>query len=276
MLFGSLSAAAAPELSDADRERLADGTSDYDAVLDKQDGLYVLLRNAKGWMGDDFSGDRGAAVAPPPDYQFLKTQPAEARGNVYLIEGWLAQADRYPSQDTAGREQLHITLDPGLGKQVTRWTLVTDKDDPRSTVIVLFHDPNAKMKPPEAGTELRIAARFYKLWMIKDVEGKPFTYPVFVGGAEEVVSAPAGGALSTGSTPGRTMLLLGIIVVAGGFFVVRYVLSRGGGGSKVRERLNEIRRERERYESDGDDEAVEDLPDDPVDALNVLSERHEP
>ena len=53
---------AAPPLSDDDRQRLADETSDRDNQLDQQGGLYVLLRNARegDWPRDDFSGDLGA------------------------------------------------------------------------------------------------------------------------------------------------------------------------------------------------------------------------
>ncbi len=266
----AFAATAAPELSDADRQRLADETTDHDAVLDDQGGLYVLLRNAAGWQGDDFAGDRGAAVAPPPDYEFLKDKPAEARGNVYLIEGWVMKHERWPTKDNDSRDRLHNTLDPAWGEQVTRWIVVTERGNPKATVLVLFTDPSAKMADPGEGTKVRIAARFFKQWSTTDANGKPFTYAVFVGGAAEEIEDAASGATSP-----TTIVLVGIVTIMGAFFVVRYLLNRSGGGTRTRERLDEIRREREAYEEEGGgDEGDEDLPEDPVAALDVLHDRH--
>jgi|GEM_PF-1070277 len=279
VLVMTLPAVAAPQLSDADRERLEDGTSDRDGLLDQQDGLYVLLRNASTWVGDDFGGDAGAAVAPPPDYAFLKDKPSQARGNVYLLEGWLAGADRWPTKDNHDRDKLHTTLDPTLGDQVSRWTIITEKGNADATIIVLFHDPTAKIKSPADESKVRVAARFYKLWTIQSAEGKPFTYPVFVAGAFETLEQPQGTA-TTGGTSRTSGVLIAIIAVVGIFFALRILMRKlatgSGGGTMVQDRLNEIRREREAR--GGDDEVEEDtadLPDDPIAALDVLRQKHE-
>lgn len=262
--------AAAPELSDADRQRLVDGTTDNDAQLDQQDGLYVLLRNASSWQGDDFSGDAGAAVAPPPDYDFIKDKPGQARGNVYLIEGWLAQHDRFPTNDNHDRDQLVRAGDPAWGDQVTRWTIATAKGDPDSTIIVLFNDPRAQMADPGKQAIIKVAARFYKLWTIPSANGKPFTYAVFVGGAAEEVqaSAASGGGMSMGT------IVLAVVAAVGAFFILRIVLNRmnNGGRQRTSELLAARRRERELLEDE--EEIDEDLPEDPIEALDVLSKRH--
>ncbi|MEM9346508.1 MAG: hypothetical protein AAGB26_07815 [Planctomycetota bacterium] len=271
---------AAPELSKPDRERLVDGTTDRDDVLDTQDGFYVLLRNAATWKGDDFSGDAGAAVAPPPDYGFLKDKPEQARGNVYMIEGWLAGSERWPTLTNHDSEKLHRPGDPAWGDQVTRWTVITEKDNSDATVIVLFNDPNAKMTAPEKGGKVRIAARFHKLWTIPSSNGLSFTYPVFIGGAAETVQASSTGS-STGGPVSSLTIVLGAILLVGGFFVgmrflMRKVSTNSGGGTMLRDRLEEMRREREAQEEQSEeDEGVEDLPEDPVAALDVLRERHE-
>jgi len=270
---------AAPQLSESDRQRLADGTTDRDDVLDEQDGLYVLLRNASTWQGGDFGGDAGAAVAPPPDYDFFKADPQAARGNVYLIEGWLAQADRYPTTDNHDRNALVRSGDPTWGDQVTRWTLVTNEKDPGATIIVLFNDPRAQMTVPGAESKVRVAARFYKLWTVNAVNGKPFTYPVFVGGAAEVVVEQNAGATSKAPSQ-KTIMTLAIVLVAGAFLVIRYMLNRrgGAGGSQLRDQLEAIRREREYYEHEEELNAEangEVLPEDPAAALDVLRKKHE-
>ncbi|MEO0474576.1 MAG: hypothetical protein AAF085_01215 [Planctomycetota bacterium] len=272
---------AAPELSDAERELHADRTTDRDDVLDTQPGFYVLLKNASTWPGDDFSGDAGAAVAPPPDYGFLKDKPEKARGNVYLVEGWFIGADRWPTLANHESEKLHTTLDPKLGEQVTRWTIVTEKDNESATVLVLFHDPNAKMATPEAGSKVRIAARFHKLWTIPSAGGRPFDYPTFVGGATQTVADTSGSSASGKSDSPITLVLAGVLVLAGFFVGMRYLMRRlgsgTGGGTMLQDRIDEMRREREANEQDEpeEEEDVDDLPKDPVAALDVLRDRHE-
>lgn len=276
LLIVAGSSLAAPELTQAERQRLADGTSDRDGVLDQQDGLYVLLRNAAGWMGDDFAGDAGAAVAPPPDYAFIKANPQKARGNVYEITGWLVKQERFPTLDNHGRDKLVRAGDPDWGDQLTRWTVVTDKGDPAATILVLFNDPTAKMPTPASESKVRIAARFFKLWTLNDVNGKPFDYPVFVGGAAEVIREASSGSSSSG--PGsRTMITLGLVAVGGAFFVIRVMLKRKGGGNLTLQRIEAMRRERQRFdEHEQDDEELdEDLPEDPGEALEVLHDRHD-
>ncbi|MEM6505916.1 MAG: hypothetical protein AAF711_10670 [Planctomycetota bacterium] len=281
LLFSvSCASMAAPELSVPDRERLADGTTDRDDVLDTQDGFYVLLRNAASWKGDDFSGDAGAAVAPPPDYGFLKDKPEQARGNVYLIDGWLAGSERWPTLTNHDSDELLRAGDPAWGDQVTRLTVITERGNKDATVIVLFNDPNAKMTAPEKGSKVRIAARFHKLWTIPSSDGRSFTYPVFIGGAAETVQDSRARSSTSGPVSSLT-IVLGAILLVGGFFVgmrflMRKVATNSGGGTMLRDRLDEMRREREaqeeQVEEDGD---AEDLPEDPVAALDVLRERHE-
>ena len=274
-------AIAAPELSQADRQLLADGTTDRDGNLDEQGGVYVLLRNAATWPGDDFGGDAGAAVAPPPDYGFLKDKPEQARGNAYLIEGWFAGADRWPTLVNHSRDKLYNLGDPAWGEQVTRWTIVTERDNPDATVIVLFNDPEAKMAALEPGSKVRIAARFHKLWAIPSSNGKRYIYPVFVGGAAEQTEKAPASTEASGATSSLTKILGAIVVVAGFFFVMRILMRRvsagGGGGTMLRDRIEAMRREREGHvqRADEAEEDIDDLPDDPVAALDALSKKHE-
>ena len=281
LLLVSCPVLAAPELTDDQRDRLKDGTTDRNDVLDREDGLYVLLRNASTWQGDDFSGDAGAAVAPPPDYQFLRDTPEKARGNVYLIEGWLMRAERWPTLDNHDTEMLRRFSNPAWGDQVTRWTVVTEKGNADATIIVLFNDPNAKMIAPKDGSPVRIAARFHKLWTIPSADGKPFTYPVFVGGAAEQVASTGSSTSSGGGTSPLTLVLGGVLVVAGFFVGMRYLMRRlstqTGGGTMLQDRLDEMRRQREAAEVNEpeEEEDASDLPEDPVAALDVLRDRHE-
>jgi hypothetical protein len=273
---------AAPELSEADRERLADGTTDNSDDLDTQPGLYVLLRNAATWADDDFSGDAGAAVAPPPDYAFLKTKPEQARGNVYLIEGWLAYNDRWPTLVNHSSDKLYNTIDPSWGDQVTRWTIVTEKDNADATIIVLFNDPDGTMAAPEPGSKVRIAARFHKLWTIRDSNDKPFTYATFVGGAAETIEDAGSDAKTNASSPMSTLktVSMAIFAVIALFFFIRIAMrkyaGKSGSGHQLGDRLEEMRRKRERMEESPEvEEDTEDLPEDPIAALEALRQKHE-
>lgn len=275
------SAVAAPELSEADRLRLADGTTDNDGILDEQDGLYVLLRNASKWMADDFAGETAASDAPAPKYDVLKAKPAEARGNAYTITGYLVQHDRYPTTDNHDRDALIRAGDPAWGDQLTRWTIATDPKDETSTVIVLFNDPRGQIKDPGVNAKVKAAARFYKLWTIKDVNGNLFTYPVFVGGANEVLAAPSSAGTPDSGMSRLESVGLALFAIAAVFFGFRFLMKRvsnsGGGGTMLQDRLNAMRIERQRYEDSADDEdgIDEDLPEDPVQALEVLRQKHE-
>jgi len=276
MLLIAWPAGGAPQLSADNLQRLADETSDNDALLDQQDGLYVLLRNAATWQADDFTTD-DASPAPQADYSAIAVNPAAARGKVYLIEGWLAQHDRFPTLENHNRDRLLNTLDRTWGDQVTRWSIVTAMDDPDSTVIVLFCDPNARIAAPTVDSRVRVAARFYKLWTIADAQGNPHRYEVFVGGASEVTEA-AGADTSSGGPSRRSIIVGGLVGAALVLFLIRRMSQkRVAGGSLVKQRIEQLRREREHeedQEAEGE-ESIDDLPDDPIQALDVLRAKHE-
>ena len=138
------------------------------------------------------------------------------------------------------------------------------------------------MTAPKQGEKVRIAARFHKLWTIRASTGRPFTYPVFIGGAAEQVEEVKADASSGGSGSFMQKIIAAIAVVGGFLIAMRFLMRRlstkTGGGTMLRDRLDEMRRQRESgaNQPDGDDEEdAADLPDDPVAALDVLSKKHE-
>lgn len=262
---------AAPPLSESDEQRIADGSTDYDGRIDQSDGLYVLLRNAGGWALDDFSGEDGAAVAPVPDYDYLRKNPAKVRGNVYLIEGVFEQSVRIPVSQTGA-----LTAgDFAWGDELTRWAIRTSEsgDD---VVLVFFNDPDRAIPSPEQGTQVRVAARFYKVWDTDTAEGKPFSFLSFVGGAYEATGkAPEARFGSNRSMRGIITALILMSIAA--FFVVRLMLNRKAGqgaGGRTHAFLEQRRHERDQ-QADAEQEDVDDLPDDPAAAMQVLLERHQ-
>ena len=265
-------AVAAPPLSDAERQQVRDFATDGDGQIDGNAAFYALLSNARGWAVDDFSGEGGAAVAPKPDYGFLRDKPVEARGSVFLIEGVFEQQVRYPTGD----QKLQRSGSPEWGDRVTRWAIRTS-DDPDSTVLVFFNDPDASIQPPKPGEQVRVAARFYKVWATENQAGEPFSFPVFVGGAREVLGKPA--RVSFGSNrPMQSIVIALIVACIAAFFVVRFLLNRKAGegaGGRTQAYLDQRRRERQLHEMDEEEEHPEDLPADPAEAMEVLRRQHE-
>ncbi|MEM1354631.1 MAG: hypothetical protein AAGC44_10855 [Planctomycetota bacterium] len=269
-------AAAAPPLTETQRQNLRDYATDHDEHIDGSVALYVLLKNANAddWLPDDFAGEGGAATAPAPDYGVLRDRPAEARGNVFLIEGTFEQQVRFP----VGERPLQRAGNPDWGDRVTRWAIRTDQDDEESTVIVMFNDPEAGIKPPQVGTKVRVAARFYKVWATTDDSGEPFAFPVFVGGAREVVATSP--RLSVGGgKPVQGIVIALIIACIAGYFVSRHLMNRKavtGAGGRTQAYLEQRRRDRDHDEQDAGEQDVPDpLPEDPAEAMEVLRQRHD-
>lgn len=266
----AMHAAAAPPLTDIERQRIADYATDHDDRIDGSPAFYDLLKNASGWVSDDFSGEAGAATAPTPDYGFLRDQPAQARGRVFLIEGTFLQQVRFPTGD----DTLQRSGNPDWGDRVTRWAIQTSETD-ESTVLVFFNDPEGAIQPPKAGTKVRVAARYYKVWATVDSDGEPFAFPAFVGGAREVVAGPPRFSLGT-NRPMQGIVVALILSCIAAFFVVRFLMNRrGGAGGRTQAYLENRRRDRLLHEMDEEEEEVEALPADPAEAMEVLRARHE-
>lgn len=273
LVFGLLihaEAFAAPAFDEVQRETLRELVAvDVGSNFDRGPALYLLLGNAEHWLADDFSGEGGAAIAPTPDYNILRTQPEETIGNVFVIEGYFIEQVRYPDPEGEGRQQLIRSL---WGDQLTRWAINTSAEgkDPDQTVLVYFVDPEGEIVAPERDARVRVAARFYKAWEVPNQDGQPFKFLTFVGGAHEVVDTGlVGGSKKLGVPPWVKVGL--VVLVAGLFYGMRYMLNRKQAGSANSAMLRAVRRrDRELSEMDEEDEIDEDLPENPGEALAYL------
>lgn len=268
-------AAAAPELTEAQRQVLDDTATDGDRNLDEGPAMYTLLGNAAEWDADDFAGERGAATPPTPDYAYLAEHPGEVRGDLFLIEGRFVEQVRYPTADRDGRDTLIRAGNPQWGDQLTAWGIkVGDGED--DIVMVYFVDPGAAIQPPDNGDTVRVAARFYKVWTVPDRDGRPFDFLAFVGGGREVVT---GGALTPGKgSSWNKLIIVLIIVAAGGFYGMRVFLARKAAAGQARSVKMREQRQRERGYAEDEDagEADPELPEDPAEALAYLQSKDNP
>jgi len=250
--------AAVPPLDDTQQQIIA--SAQDDSLRLDEAAWYPLLRNAAQWQAGDEAGAR------IPDYDALLDTPADLRGELFLIEGRFA-----------GRPRAIVLARPGpWGERVTEWVIQTDPENDEVAVVYLVDQPIGEgVKQPMAGQQVRVAARFYKVWSQRDLNNQPQRFLTFVGHSltyEGLGPAPP-------ITNNAWQLALGLLVMIGAaLFFGRRMLSLG----KPRPLPSRVLRERDlddavnagqRDSEESDDEP--DLPDDPDAALAELEKRAE-
>ncbi len=231
---------AVPPLTESEQVQLATAR-DFGPLVD-EGGLYPLLHNALQWPADH---DQAGAVVP--DYDSLKRQPADHRGQLQLIEGKLLRS-----------------LDPGSfarpGLWEDRWRQWAVQYGPGAdqVAVVYLVDP----PPARAGRQVRLTARFFKVWRQKDQRGEATDFLVFVGRGATVATGQPSGAWS------QTVMMAVVLGTLGVIFIALRV--RIGT-------MRNVRRPRPRFgdgsAKDDEQEESEELSDDPADALDVLERR---
>lgn len=191
--------ASAPPLTDAQRTQL---DSARDTLTQTDEGaLYPLLENALLWPANL---EAGASI---PDYKAIAANPAAYRGQLFLIEGILRRAQ------PIGKLALPGPWEPALSE----WTIQYG-DKPEDMLVVNLVAPPGE---PVDGTQVRLAARFYKLWVTTSAGGQPRTYMVFVGRDARITGTPRPFGLG-GQVP-TSMLVL---VMCLGVFALIWVIRR--------------------------------------------------
>ena len=237
-----LLATAALDLTEGERRQLTTAR-DFGPLLDEA-ALYPLLKNAAAWRAGD---ETGAAV---PDYGGIRLDPAEHRGRLYLVEGRLIRSRGAPDFARAG---------PWEGRW-QQWSIRWGAH-PQDMAIVYLLDP-----PHTAGSTLqvRLPARFYKIWRDTDQSGAQTDYLVFVGRSAQVLPA-------TGANPARAVLFISAALV---LLVIYLFLRRKGALARPRPRPLATRRLDPRTDPAASDEpSTAPLPADPAKALEELERR---
>ncbi len=191
--------ASAPPLTEAQRMQL-DSARDTLAQTD-EGALYPLLENALLWPANLQAG------ATIPDYAAIQANPASHRGELFLIEGTLRRA----------RPIGKLALPGPWEGSLSEWTIQYGNEPEKMLVVNLVAPPGE----PKDGTDVRLAARFYKLWVTTNSLNQPRTYMVFVGRDATIVSAPRAFALN-GEIPVSVLAL----VLCVGVFALIWVIRR--------------------------------------------------
>lgn len=207
----------------------------------EQDAFYPLLHNVLSW------GDSPAASAPPVDLAHIRQHPADARGEVFLLEGQFA-----------GRPRKIPLSQPGpWGDNLTEWVLVLD-DNPSNVAVVYLVNPQNPFNPPRVGQRVRIPARFFNLWLDRDANNQPTTYPTFVGRSPQFITQQQQGSSQALAAP----ILLAFLALAYLFWRLRRSIKRPLPRAAIRASSPTPEPTR-----------TEDLPTDPAEALAELHRR---
>lgn len=258
---------AAP-LTESQQTRL-ETADDASATVDEA-AFYALLENAAKWE----SGEAGATI---PDYADILQNPAEWRGKLCLIEGVLLS--RLPEQKFARSGWEHVR---GLVIQIAGFDKPRKQISPDDMIIVYLTDPPELHAPKialdpnmlaETGSNIRLAARFFKVVTEKNTRDESRLYLTFVG--QHVAKLERNASSSSHFVP----LIIAAFALLAGYFIFR-ILRKGKGmlatSNQLAEHIAKKRAEREARdegEIEPEDEDI-DLPENPVDALDTLANKH--
>lgn len=187
---------AAPPLTAPQAQQLATA---HDNRADTDEGaLYPLLENALTWPAHV---EAGAMI---PDYTAIEKDPAAYRGQLFFIQGKLRRSRPIGKLALPG---------PWEGK-LSEWAIQYGSDAEHMLIVNLVNPPpNVR-----DNTQVKLAARFYKLWPTTNKFGQPKTFLVFVGNdAQPLGVTPAIG----GKAVLKSLALVLVLVVFGLFWIIR-------------------------------------------------------
>lgn len=258
--------AAAPPLTAPQQQQLATA---HDQQADTDEGaLYPLLENALTWP------DHVEAGATIPDYAAIEQDPAAHRGQLFFIQGKLRRTKPIGKLALPG---------PWEGR-LSEWAIQYGSEAEQMLIVNLVDPP----EPPRDGSEVKLAARFYKLWPTTNKFGSPKVFLVFVGKDAQVLGVkPSVG----GSAAVKSLVLVLVLVVFGLFWIIRRTPKMSLNPKPTQRQMlrrqameqRESQRELAMNVSAGkqvDDEPFDSadapLPADPAQALAQLQDRHLP
>lgn len=251
---------AAPPLTEAQWHQLrtaTDGDDRFDAPA-----LYALLPGLIRWDPGD---ERGAAV---PDWNAIQADPSAHRGAVLLLEGEVRRT-----------RSLRLQRAGDWGPELIEWA-VASQDDPEKIVLVyLLPSAAAQAGPtPSRGTPVRLAGWFYRLYQDPKTGQGPtgagagndaLAYPMLLAGTATIVSTNPSNASRS------SLLIAAVVVLAVGVVALRWFRGRHDGYlGRPGERRRRERSGLNLAPHPGQTPAEVELPDDPAEALQAMSQDH--
>ena len=156
------------------------------------------------------------------------------------------------------------------GDKLQVWSVSPDHKGDDQIEVLLVDGPSEK-DLPRIRQNIRLVARFYKIWQDRDYTGAARSYPVFVGHSARVILPPGAGTDMTSAIPNP--MLIAVIVLGVAVMIVtayRFFSSH----QRVRSRVVVTEEDQPPEEPTDDVEADEDpLPKDPIEAMQEMERR---
>jgi hypothetical protein len=235
-----------------EQQKQVESATDFDAGRDEA-ALYPLMTNALTWQ------DADAAGATIPDYPAILAQPADHRGNLFLIEGLFAGRPRRIE---------NLTRSGPWDQKLQEWVIVTDQPRDQVAVVYLVDPPTPIDRPPAPGTPVRLLARFYKVLSDRDMHGNPTDFLLFVGKSVTVTTPPR-----TRSSAWHTAPIFVAVLALGIIWLWLRTRSKPRPIGPQRFTRTEDRARGPTPRHPAEEEPIEDLPTDPAEALEALKQR---
>jgi hypothetical protein len=251
-------AQALPPLSESQQTRLVSAT-DGSALLDEA-AMFPLLENVGQWQASD-----EAIVTEIADIAALRNEPAQHRGDTFIIRGRLASGPLL-----VGRL---ARPGPWEGK-LQQWFIKTGPEN-RDIAVVYLTEPPSQRDRPRVGEPVQAVARFYKIWQQpRREDGEPALFVTFVG---RTVAFDPTGVPEAEPISQQTLLKWGVSVGLAGMALV-WTIARW----RARQIASESARHRDVHVDEslagqrkGDDLAGTPLPSDPAEALDAMQRRND-
>lgn len=257
--FISFTLALIPPLTSDERVVLSNNTRD-DTKLIESSALDILINHiARAWdrtsiQPDDF---------PSPSIPLILSDPAQFRADPFLITGTLLRIDQNP----LGRSDLQIWIiapDHLDGNN-------TEESSLKSLVAVLIHTESLNEEiDARLNTRYAIPTRFFARFKVPAADSSEqatIALPFFVGRFPQLVSAAPRDASRPSIMP--VPVLAGLILITAIAFIILRLFLRRTNGAQTRHAQFQP------YDENESDIAVQNLPEEPAKALEVLHDRAE-
>ncbi len=219
-------------------EDVADGAYTLETA-----GLTALLENVTRWS----PGDADPSGLSPTGYDPLYAEPAAHRGEVFRVQGQLAQTQRRT-----------LAVRGSWGRGVTEWTVKLPESE--DTVLVLLPDRTGDYRAWPIRREVDLVGRFYKLWRHDLVGGGQADFLVFVAHHPQHTHARS-------ADPGKLVLYFAAAALLG-LVIWRFLRLRLSAPRGRRARL----RRAATFDESPPDTVPNELAEDPAEALAQLAQ----
>ncbi len=241
-----------PPLGDDVRSHL------HDTVIDGQPfeasiALDIMMMHVDVWEFADVDD----VEFPEANWRTIESDPAQFRGDPFVMRGTLQRRDIAP-----------------LGRSSWEAWVLSDVDEPGQLAVLLLPIDSLEIsdqsaEPFQAGQTVSTLTRFYGMIEVpSERPGQLMHLPLFVGAFPQSWAAPKPASAATNS-PSSAVFIMMVVLALSAFVALRVFIWKG----KRRASALPTWLHYDDDDANNVDEDTENLPEEPADALQVLSTR---